>query len=73
MEWRWIRLNKIKWRYIYLIALTESEFQNLRFQFGTLNRKVNNGDVTRKYFAQISNFLVTLALRFFYKQSYLSL
>ena len=51
----------------------KSEFQNLRFQFGTLNRKVNNGDVTRKYFAQISNFLVTLALRFFYKQSYLSL
>ena len=27
----------------------KSEFQNLRFQFGTLNRKVNNGNVTRKY------------------------
>ena len=29
--------------------MTEAEFQNLRFQFGTLNKKVNNGDVTRKY------------------------
>lgn len=29
--------------------LTENEFQNLRFQFGTLNKKVNNGEVTRKY------------------------
>ena len=33
----------------FCFQLTESEFQNLRFQFGTLNRKVNNGDVTRKY------------------------
>ena len=29
--------------------LTEDEFKNLRFQFGTLNKKVNNGKVTRKY------------------------
>ncbi len=34
---------------IFCFQLTESEFQDLRFQFGTLNRKVNNGDVTRKY------------------------
>ena len=33
----------------FCFQLTESEFQNLRFQFGTLNRKVNSGDVTRKY------------------------
>lgn len=33
----------------FCFRLTESEFQDLRFQFGTLNRKVNNGDVTRKY------------------------
>ena len=33
----------------FCFQLTEIEFQNLRFQFGTLNRKVNNGDVTRKY------------------------
>lgn len=33
----------------FWFQLTESEFQDLRFQFGTLNRKVNNGDVTRKY------------------------
>lgn len=33
----------------FCFQLTEIEFQNLRFQFGTLNRKVNNGDVTRRY------------------------
>ncbi len=33
----------------FCFQLTELEFQNLRFQFGTLNKKVNNGDVTRKY------------------------
>jgi len=33
----------------FCFQLTENEFQDLRFQFGTLNRKVNNGDVTRKY------------------------
>ena len=33
----------------FCFQLSENEFQNLRFQFGTLNRKVNNGDVTRNY------------------------
>lgn len=33
----------------FCFQLTKLEFQNLRFQFGTLNKKVNNGDVTRKY------------------------
>lgn len=33
----------------FCFQLTEIEFQNLRFQFGTLNKKVNNGEVTRKY------------------------
>ena len=33
----------------FCFQLTVSEFENLRFQFGTLNRKVNNGKVTRKY------------------------
>ena len=33
----------------FCFQLTETEFQNLRFQIGTLNKKVNNGDVTRKY------------------------
>ena len=33
----------------FCFQLTEEEFQKLRFQFGTLNKKVNNGDVTRKY------------------------
>jgi hypothetical protein len=33
----------------FCFQLTDKEFQNLRFQFGTLNKKVNNGEVTRKY------------------------
>lgn len=33
----------------FCFQLTEDEFQNLRFHFGTLNQKVNNGEVTRKY------------------------
>ena len=33
----------------FCFQLTESEFQDLRFQIGTLNKKVNNGEVTRKY------------------------
>ena len=33
----------------FCFQLTENEFQNLRFQLGTLNRKVNNGETTRKY------------------------
>ena len=33
----------------FCFQLTEKEFEILRFQFGTLNRKVNNGSVTRKY------------------------
>ena len=33
----------------FCFQLTENEFQNLRFQIGTLNKKVNNGEVTRKY------------------------
>ena len=33
----------------FCFQLTEMEFQNLRFQFGTLNKKVNNGEVMRKY------------------------
>ena len=33
----------------FCFQLTEIEFQNLRFQLGTLNRKANNGEVTRKY------------------------
>ena len=33
----------------FCFQLTETEFQNLRFQLGTLNKKVNNGEVTRKY------------------------
>ena len=33
----------------FCFQLTESEFQDLRFQFGTLNKKINNGKVTRKY------------------------
>ena len=33
----------------FCFQLNEIEFHNLRFQFGTLNKKVNNGEVTRKY------------------------
>lgn len=33
----------------FCFQLTENEFENLRFQFGTLNKNVNNGNVTRKY------------------------
>ena len=33
----------------FCFQLTETEFQDLRFQTGTLNKKVNNGEVTRKY------------------------
>ena len=33
----------------FCFQLTDDEFENLRFQFGTLNKKVNNGKVTRKY------------------------
>ena len=33
----------------FCFQLNDSEFKNLRFQFGTLNKKTNNGEVTRKY------------------------
>ena len=33
----------------FCFQLNELESENLRFQFGTLNKKVNNGDVLRKY------------------------
>ena len=33
----------------FCFQLTNDEFKNLRFQFRTLNKKVNNGKVTRKY------------------------
>jgi len=33
----------------FCFQLTEGEFESLRFQFGTLNKKVNNGEVVRKY------------------------
>lgn len=33
----------------FCFQLTESEFWELRFRFGNLNRKANNGNVTRKY------------------------
>ena len=33
----------------FCFQLTDDEFKSLRFQFGTLNKKVNNGKVTRKY------------------------
>ena len=33
----------------FCFKLTSEEFENLRFQFETLNKKVNNGSVTRKY------------------------
>lgn len=33
----------------FCFQLTEEEFNNLRFQIGTLNRNVNNGRVMRKY------------------------
>ena len=33
----------------FCFQLTNHEFKNLRFQFGTLNKKVNNGKVIRKY------------------------
>ena len=33
----------------FCFQLTNDEFKNLRFQIGTLNKKVNNGKVTRKY------------------------
>ena len=33
----------------FCFKLTSEEFENLRFQIETLNKKVNNGSVTRKY------------------------
>ena len=33
----------------FCFKLSEEEFKNLRFQFETLNKKINNGNVTRKY------------------------
>ena len=33
----------------FCFQLTEKEVKNLRFQIGTLNKKINNGEVTRKY------------------------
>lgn len=44
-----VRRNIDRFPEDFCFRLTENEFQNLRFQFGTLNKKVNNGDVTRKY------------------------
>ena len=37
----------------FCFKLTENEFQNLRFQIETLNKKVNNGNVTRKYLPHV--------------------
>ena len=33
----------------FCFQLTDKEFEDLRFQIGTLNKKANNGNVTRKY------------------------
>lgn len=33
----------------FCFQLTYEEVENSRFQFGTLNKKINNGKVTRKY------------------------
>lgn len=33
----------------FCFQLTENEFKCLRFQNGTLNKKVNNGNVVKKY------------------------
>lgn len=33
----------------FCFKLSEEEFKNLRFQIETLNKKINNGNVTRKY------------------------
>jgi len=44
-----VKRNKDRFPEDFYFQLTEMEFQNLRFQFGTLNKKVNNGEVTRKY------------------------
>ena len=33
----------------FCFQLNDYEFEYLRFQFGTLNKKINNGEVTRKY------------------------
>ena len=39
----------------FCFQLTEMEFKDLRFQIGTLNKKVNNGEVTRKYLPYVFN------------------
>lgn len=44
-----VKRNSDRFPEDFCFRLTENEFQNLRFQIGTLNKKVNNGDVTRKY------------------------
>ena len=46
---RAVKRNKERFPEDFCFQLTETEFQDLRFQFGTLNKKINNGDVTRKY------------------------
>lgn len=44
-----VNRNKERFPENFCFQLTESEFKNLRSQFATLNLKVNNGNVTRKY------------------------
>lgn len=46
----WNRNFKVsKWNLKWRNKKSYDEFENLRFQFETLNKKVNNGNVTRKY------------------------
>ena len=44
-----MKRNRERFPEDFCFKLTEDEFKNLRFQIGTLNKKVNNGKVTRKY------------------------
>ena len=44
-----VRRNKERFPKEFCFQLNESDLENLRLQFATLNKKINNGNVTRKY------------------------
>lgn len=44
-----VRRNKERFPKEFCFQLNEDDLENLRLQFATLNKKINNGNVTRKY------------------------
>ena len=59
-----MKRNIERFRDDFCFQLNNSEFENLRFQNGTLNRKMNNRNVTRKYLPFVYMTDVCIILKF---------